>query len=418
MTLSILDTNLLLIKNKWPIFYASLIQAEHDSLEVSIEEKTIVINNIQLTSNYDRVAEASLQISRIDECSNKAFIYGSGFGDSAKLLLQRKSIKDLHVVILNLGVFLHILNTQNHSHWLMDKRITLHCAQTMSDIYKPFCANPSELVLCDDKNVQLRDRITTELNNDFVQKQFDTDNLYYLKNRDYVLTDPDISSLSSPINENIFIAAAGPTLESHLHWLSKNKPFIIALDAAVQTLLSVNIIPNIVVSIDKRVFQLFEAIPPATFSNSKLVYFPNVDSRLLAYWEGERYCSYSETAMYKNFCELKRLKPLFSSGSVIHPAIDLAVNLGANNIILFGADFSFTHNKAHATPDGSKKSELNVTAANHWLFNYLGDKVPTMANFKGYLRDLEKYIESHPNIKFYSGSPLGAKIEGAELWEI
>ena len=39
---------------------------------------------------------------------------------------------------------------------------------------------------------------------------------------------------------------------------------------------------------------------------------------------------------------------LYVGGSVIHPAVDLAVKMGAARITLFGADFAFPMNKTHA----------------------------------------------------------------------
>lgn len=38
---------------------------------------------------------------------------------------------------------------------------------------------------------------------------------------------------------------------------------------------------------------------------------------------------------------------LYCAGSVIHPAIDLVVKMGANKILLLGADFSFLDGKNH-----------------------------------------------------------------------
>ena len=48
--------------------------------------------------------------------------------------------------------------------------------------------------------------------------------------------------------------------------------------------------------------------------------------------------------------------------------------------------------------------------------NGYGEKNPTYLNFRGYLRDLEHYIELHPQVSFYNGSKVGANIAGALIW--
>jgi len=421
MTKSCLEENLAIIEERWPKLYQELQIADYQALQVQTIENTLVINSIQLTSNYNRIAEAELQLSRIPKESEQAFIYGTGLGDSAELILQRSSLKELHVVILNPAVFLHVINVKEHIVWLSDKKTHLHLGTNLNDVYMPFMANPAELILADDRSIKLRDRVSLELNNDFIQSHYlEKDGEIknsILNNLDFVKIDKSISQLNVNVPQQIFIAAAGPTLEEHLQWLAKNKPFIICLDAALTTLLSTNIIPNIIISIDKRVFHLFKNIPKAQLKGIPLVYFPYVERTLLEFWPGERYCSYSETRMYQGIGELSDKTSLFSSGSVIHPAVDLAVYLRAKEIILLGADFSFPNGKGHATPDGSGKSELDIKSAKHWVFNGLGQKVATMANFKGYLRDLEKYIAKQPNSNFFTGSQLSAKIEGVSLWK-
>jgi hypothetical protein len=420
MTPTCLAENLTIIEKRWPKLHQHIINAHHQAVSVETIENTITINAIQLTSNYDRIAEAKLQLTRIPKSSEKAFIYGVGLGDTAELALQRTALKQLHVIILNPAIFLHIINVKKHNLWLEDKRTNLHLVDKIKDVYKPFLANPAELILADNNSAQLRDRISVELNNDFIQhKYLENDGgikSSILNNLDYVKKDKSLSQLSLHVPKQIFIAAARPTLEEHLQWLKENSPFIICLDAALTTLLASNIIPDIIISIDKRVFHLFKDIQKDKLKDIPLVYFPYVERSLLDYWPGERFCSYSKTNMYKDITLLKEKVALFSSGSVIHPAIDLAVYLKASEVILLGADFSFPNNKGHATPDGSNKSELDVESAKHWLFNGLGEKVTTMANFKGYLRDLERYIALNPTINFYTGSLLSAKIDGVNLW--
>ncbi len=103
---------------------------------------------------------------------------------------------------------------------------------------------------------------------------------------------------------------------------------------------------------------------------------------------------------------------LYVGGSVLHPAVDLAVKMGAATITLFGADFAFPMNKTHA---GWKDGELGpgVNEARHWVLDGHGHKVRTQLNFRRYLCELERYIAAHPQVRFLNSSRAGARIIGS-----
>ncbi|XQW85819.1 motility associated factor glycosyltransferase family protein [Thalassotalea piscium] len=418
-----LPKNFLIISQRWPQLFEELMSSDDSSLNVEIVENTLVINGIQLTSSYDRLAEAELQTSFINSHSNHATVYGPGLGDSINVLLARKALRKIYVVILNRAIFINSLQAIENMDWLSDPRVQLQLATKDSAVNIPFCVNPAELKLADTKGEYIADKVQIELNQEFVNKKHQhrqVNNSDPIRdNYTFIETDADISSIPNPKKTDIFIAAAGPTLEQHLDYLAKNKPFIIAVDASVRVLLNHGIIPNIVVSIDYTAFQFFEDIEPSLLTNSMLVYFPNVETSVLNYWPGPRYCSYSPTPLYQEILDKYPKTQLFCAGSVVHPAIDLAVYLQAKNIILLGTDFAFTFNKSHASDSTAQKAshELDLGYAKESIINGLGMRIPTMASLKGYLRDLEEYIKEHPSITFSNGSLEGALIEGTKLWQ-
>lgn len=421
MDQSLLTESLSLIHRRWPSVHKQLLNYLTPTLNCISEENTLIINNIQLTSNYDRIAEAKLQISRIADNSTKVFVYGPALGDCCRELTTSTKLQQLNVVILNAEVFLLALNALDQTSWLNDPRVELHFLDHINEVYSPFIANPSELILVQDECAQLSDRISLELNHNYTQQRHITSSTNTdIKNLNFVEQDPDIKYLpfknTTAKNRKIFIAAAGPTLETHINWLQKERPFLIAVDASVNTLVSNGIIPDIIMSIDRNSRHLFTDRNLTELINTALVYFPDVDTKLLQDWLGPRYSSYSDTPMYKNMPKHIKRSTLYSAGSVIHPAIDLAKKLMAKEIYLLGADFSFTMNKSHAATNEIKLQQ-SLDTATHWVLNNLGHKVPTLANLKGYLRELERYIANNKQIKFYNGSELGAHIMGTLQWK-
>ena len=140
-------------------------------------------------------------------------------------------------------------------------------------------------------------------------------------------------------------------------------------------------------------------------------------TKILENWKGTRYFSYPKREENRKiFNYLFNLYPsglLESQGSVIHSAIDLAVNMGAKRIFLAGVDFSFTNKYTHVAGTPRNEESRRFISGDHILNGY-GTKNPTNLSMKGFLRDLENYIQNHPEIQFINCSKRGAKIEGAD----
>ena len=79
--------------------------------------------------------------------------------------------------------------------------------------------------------------------------------------------------------------------------------------------------------------------------------------------------------------------------------------------MLLGADFGFPNNQTHATGQTIFNSE-HYAESSYWVLNGKGERISTMLNYRGYLRDLERYIQSQPQVNFINGSVEGAKIAG------
>lgn len=423
---NLFSTNLNVIQERWPYIANALSQASLESLDVLAEQNTLLINNIQLTSNYDRRAEAQLQCDKIPLTDTKAFVYGVGLGDVPICLLERENIISVVVCILNMDLLLHSLNALDHVTWLADPRLTLTTAPQLKDVFFPFVALPTELHFADDESAVLRDRVVVELNHEHAMLHHSHDDVKIQEdinaNIPFIKSDSDVGDLFDSLNGiPVFIAAAGPTLsqniDSLLSFKSQGRSFkIIALDAAVKPLLLQNIIPDIVVSIDVKAIQVFSDIDFSLLSQCQLVYFPRISSELIKLWKGERFCAYSQGEIYQSINKEYPRASLYSAGSVIHTATDLAICMGTKNVIFMGADFGFPGGKVYAEGQDYDFTQ-QYSNSEHWVFNGHGEKISTMLNYRAYLRDLERYIENTPYIKFYNTSLEGARILGTSLFD-
>jgi hypothetical protein len=421
--------NTTLVEQRWPGVWSSIKVASQRKEAYFVRETpqpTLVMDGIQLSSRYDQISEARLQASLVPEGSCFAWIYGVGTGQLPLVLLQRQDIETLVIVIMNPDVVMQSFRYFDHTHWLSDPRVDLVLAENEQDIHFPFAAIPSCLQLASEPTARLRDLVFLELATPFIQArhraQDEEMGRRLEKNLNFIHCDGDVSELfESRQGKTILVAAAGPTLASHYDWLlaQNEKHCLIAVDAALKPLAEAGIFPDIVVTIDplrEGIYPFFSGVPLEPFSDKALVYFPVVHGDVLKLWPGRRLGSYSTSTLYERVREQYPKETLFSSGSVLHPSVDLAVKMGAFRVILLGADLSFPGGNSHvagspAFCDKGKDQSL------HWVLNGHGRRVPTTANLRGYLRDLERYITQCPGVQFVNGSKEGAHIQGTSYME-
>lgn len=411
-----------LIQRRWPKVWDRLSVEDSAALQADLVEglgSTLSINGIQLTSRHDRTREALLQADSLPVDNPVVHVYGTGLGDLQLQLLERAGLERLYVHILNGAVFALVLQLLDQQPWLGDSRVVLLYAGDLAEIQLPYFALPSELVLADDFNAKIRDRLISETHLTFNNREFDAENPEIAERLqacvERVRADADVAELFATCSgREVFVIATGPSLEQHFDTLrtvreQARRPLFICVDTAYRPLVEHGIKPDVVVTIDQRIST--RHLPSDATSDITLVYMPMVDPAVLEGWQGKRYVAYSASPVYKDMRQQLPKAQLFVGGSVIHPAVDLAVHMGSSQITLFGADFAFPNNKTHA---GWNDGDLGpqVGAARHWVLDGHGQRVKTQLNFRSYLCELERYIAGHPRVAFYNCSRAGAMIVG------
>ncbi len=417
------DQNLQLIRQRWPQLASQLetTQPPADVRPVQVREPSLLVQGLQLTSCYDRRSEAQLQASLVPRQSRRVQVYGLALGDLPRVLLEGDQLEELNVFILNFSLARTCLEHFDHRDWLSDSRVNLLTGAGLKQPDPPFAAAPVCLQLAEDAASALRDRIVLELSTPEINRRCGVQNAALQQrlrdNEPYVERDEDVALYFGHIGDKrAVIAAAGPSLAEHYAWLREQRAeiWLLALDASLKPLLAAGIEPDLVLCIDPHeelIIPFFNDIDPQRLRGMALVYFPLVHHRVLDAWPGPRLCAYARHPLYAGLLARHPRGCLFSSGSVLHPAVDLAVKAGAAEVTLCGADFSYPQKKTHV--DGCVVQKEFADAANpHWVLNGFGERVPTHLNMRGFLRDLEGYIESHPRVRFVNASRSGAAIAG------
>lgn len=418
-----LAANMAVLATRWPALAQALEQAPADALNAELVEglgSTLAVEGIQLSSRHDRLAEAHLQAASYPDAPC-LHLYGPGLGDLPRALLQRP-VQRLEVYLLNLALFRLVLELLDQSDWLADPRLHLAQAFEGGELRLPFFAPPPELVLADDANAKVRDRLVSELHLAFNNQPFHADAPEIVErlaaNAAFLAQDPSVAELfGSRPGARACVLATGPTLEQHFGYLrtlqqQPGRPLLICVDTAYRPLIEQGIVPDIVVTLDQRISQ--RHLPAQGNEAVTLVYLPLLAPELIQSWRGPRYVACSQSPVYEQLRKRQPMAVLHSAGSVIHPAVDLAVRMGAAEVALLGADFAFPGDRTHA---GWLDGELGPTMsdARHWVLDGHGQRVRTQLNFRSYLCELERYIAQHPQVRFINTSRDGAAIAGCEM---
>lgn len=414
-----------IIRERWPLLYRKLVSEIAEPIHFSATPLPApVFRGLRLCSGYDRNREACMQATLIPETTIEATMYGFVSEDLPQALLARNGLRRLNIILLHLPLAHALIRGIADTSWLADPRVVLIYGGEEQAVRFPFTVVPPCLQFAEAAAGRVRDLVRLELSTLYLNQQFarreEELGAKINRNMSFIQQDNDVKALFGLANNDMtLVAAAGPTLSNTLPVLSqlhRNHP-LIAVDAALPVLLKHDIVPDCVVTIDPHaaVRSLFASSGDNRLRNSKLIYFPVVDTEILSSWKGERYTAYSTGPLYT---EEKKLPPkgtLFSAGSVLHPAVDLAVQMGAPAILLFGADFSYPGGMTHA--EGCYlRQNAGLEKNCRGVINGNGQPVASRSNLIGYLRDLEEYIIRHPFVRFMNTSKEGAKILGTTYY--
>ncbi|WP_064119545.1 motility associated factor glycosyltransferase family protein [Pseudomonas fluorescens] len=418
------QANALVIQQRWPALFARLVAEDSSAIQAELVQglgSTLSVDGIQLTSRHDRIHEARVQAASLPQ-KPRLHVYGTGLGDLPSVLLERADLERLYVHILNGALFALVLQLLDQRQWLEDPRVELMYAGDHADIYTPFFALPAEMLLADDFSAKIRDRLVNEVHLSFNNREFDPQSpVIQQRLRDsleVLLADDDVAQLFGTCSgREIYVIGTGPSLESHFERLAAvraqaERPLFICVDTAYRPLRQHGIIPDLVVTIDQLIS--FRHLPFEASDGIPLVYLPMSSPQVLKAWRGKRYGAYTASPIYATLRDQHPRAELHAGGSVIHPAVDLAVKMGGTRITLFGADFAFPMNKTHAGWDDGDLGPA-LEQARHWVHDGNGERVRTQLNFRGYLCVLERYIARHPEVSFFNSSRAGAMIVGAQF---
>ncbi|MCL4456639.1 MAG: DUF115 domain-containing protein [Nitrospirae bacterium] len=254
----------------------------------------------------------------------------------------------------------------------------------------------------------------------------------FLKNIPTLIRNPGVSKLKDMFDGCCaVIVSAGPSLDKNLHLLRKlkGKAIIIAVEAALPTLMPCGIVPDIVVAIDplEKNIELFRDIPDL----NKIIFIllPQHTPAVLNMYPGMMFLNsipYNVSyQMASNFIEDKGYIEQ-CGGSVAHFAFSTARYIGAKTIVLMGQDLSFNPEKSHTKgfvdvseeilKEAGRKKDMrkviNEYAGTFQWVDVFNEKVLTRSDLLSFKMNFEEAIKNFDG-GVINATEGGVSIEGA-----
>ena len=292
-------------------------------------------------------------------------VFGLGAGYHIKELLKRDDINGLLIIEKNISIIKSILSKIDLSEIFSDPRLSIIVDKSIEYILDYLPKHYIPAISGDFHTISLRSRIESDkiyfnlvfdsmktvlntLSDDYtVQTWFGK--RWFINTIANLAVSEKSKVVLSP-QKKISIVAAGPSLELFINRIKKEKndSFLISTDTALATLLKNSILPDLVISIDcqqityhhfmagypKDVPLLIDLASPPVLSN--------ISNKTMFFTSGHPFSQY----LNRNWRKFPFVDT--SGGNVTHAAISLAEKLGAEEIYLYGADFSYPEGKTYS----------------------------------------------------------------------
>ncbi|AFG37494.1 hypothetical protein Spiaf_1431 [Spirochaeta africana DSM 8902] len=318
-----------------------------------------------LHSRFEPVREASRMA---EQCHAGGFVIVLGFGGGyhVRELLRNNRIESILIVDFSYSTLRTVLSHIDVSDIFIDSRVRILIDPGAGDIHDYILERYIPAVMGDIRTLVLRSR-TALLHAEFQTAMDSFRHAVEIVSEDYSvqarfgrrwisntmanLARTGSGKLTIPPQRKVMIIAAGPSLDDQVGRIRRirNSHYCIATDTALPWLRSRDILPDIVLSIDCQLItyhHFFVSLPPEIPVLFDLASPPTLTRQLkrpLFFSSGHPFSQYVQSRL-QGFPHIDT-----SGGNVTHAAVSLANAIGARQIELFGADYSYPDGTAYAS---------------------------------------------------------------------
>ncbi|WP_167956037.1 motility associated factor glycosyltransferase family protein [Anaerosporobacter faecicola] len=229
-----------------------------------------------------------------------------------------------------------------------------------------------------------------------------------------------VDSLKSSWNgKNVYIVAAGPSLDKNYKLLSKKsqEDIILATGTVYHKLMSAGIRPDYVIVSDGNA-RIIHQIDNLENETIPLLILSTAYKGFAQRYKGEKYLIYQqEFSLAEEVAKEEGYHLYQTGGSVATIALDLAITLGANKVVFLGLDLAYPDNLVHA--EGTSRRNLVEDESLKKIPDIRGNLVKTSKHLDLYRRWIEQRIKNTAtSVEFIDATEGGAYIEGTKIMKM
>ncbi len=271
--------------------------------------------------------------------------------------------------------------------------------------------------------------LTSYLGNDHNDNMVGLQNM--MANTPEVLREPYVSCLKEKYRGYpAFIISNGPSLDRSLQTLKeiKGRGLIICVESAIVPMTTNEIDPDILAVVERTKYTYIYHFEGRHYSPEiSLISLAMADPRVFATFPGEKIPVFRMGEELNHWFDqnLSNGETLDAGGNVSHLALNIAMYLGADPIILVGQDYAYgdagvTHSKdAVASQEKGKRArDILHSLPTVYVEGNNGQKILSNSLWDGFRLGMEHIIYGHPEHHIYNATDGGAKIAGTERAEL
>ncbi|WP_076410825.1 motility associated factor glycosyltransferase family protein [Shewanella sp. UCD-KL12] len=217
-------------------------------------------------------------------------------------------------------------------------------------------------------------------------------------------------------NKTCIMLGGGPSLDNNLEWVKQNADnlIIFAVSRLAGMLAKKHIHVDVLVSVDPQdhAFEVYREMMPLA-AQHLLIASHHLSPLILGQWNG---CSLYTSSRYPWSLTLDGNNIPNIGPTVTNSAIQIAVEMGFNQVLLCGVDFchspsGITHAQgtfgAELSPDLGKMFE--------WVETYSGELAETPIQLLHAAQSLQEKVAERPDVTFINLSKNASKVEGVKF---
>lgn len=440
---AVFDRNLLALGTKDKSLSSRCAYSEKCDKFLSIDSKTGVkipamdINGrvTPLHSRFDPEKEGN----RFPELyKSRGFLIFFGFGGGYHItpFIKDDSVEKILIIDRDLSFFASTLDAFDMRMLLLDKRVSFLIEEDMDSIKKVLLSSFLPVITGDLQSIILRPAVqlhreyfneVSELIHEVLEQVGDDYTVQtrfgkkWFRNTVSNLEKAEKAVFKIGSVRKAFITAAGPSLDENMEKLIalREEVFLIATDTSLPALLKREIKPDLVISIDcqdisyNHFMQGYPQDVPLLLDLASPTKLTRFTEKQLYFSSGHPFSIY----VNRNFRQFPQIDT--SGGNVAYAALSLAQALGATEIFVMGADFSYPRGKSYAMETylypWFRNLENRFSSLESSFFSFMmHNNSMIKEDFDGYIRYISKPMIGYRKHFEIAASALEAKVTAIE----